>query len=564
MSPSRPFCTTAALLWSFCLVFVGSLGHVGAITTWEDAIDEFDSDAAADTLDQYDPVRHLQTTSDSTRVNIWDKLRESLALAIIGALLVCLMPCITWKNEGRHVRELTRINYCKNKAVVVQASAPDAAQNGCLVHFTGTVQVDDDTAANMGDDPKLSASGLRFDDGETLNLTAPLPQAVVLKRTVYIYQKFQDAQRSVQRDRIGGGETRTTTYTLREDWTALGPQPAQLDQFPGETNSRGAWDDLVKATGGDPHATPNITLNGMPPPGGRPLPSPMVQKMEEMGMIDLDHPPHGQIASPAAHVGGFALSPAFIAMNPRVFSDEDALQPVPTEYLPESVPGIPGLTRGTDHALRTYNPDVGPQNGDVQVVYEYVPAGFDCTFVVQQTAADTTTTSTSLDAAETGTSNANDITNTTSTVKFGMDKCQAIDENCFGMWSTDLGEVWMVRKGTHSIDDMIGLAKQEEAQITKMIRIVAWFLLLVGWVMLFSPFSTALQVLPILSQLSNFAVVLTALIVSTLCCGTVTLLAYFRYRPLLTSALLALALGIWGIVIWKLNEAAEEGGSEDE
>ena len=81
--------------------------------------------------------------------------------------------------------------------------------------------------------------------------------------------------------------------------------------------------------------------------------------------------------------------------------------------------------------------------------------------------------------------------------------------------------------------------------------------------MVFAPFTTALEVLPILSKLGFFAVVLTALVVSTLCCSTVTLLAYFRYRPLLTGGLLALAFGIWGIVLWKLNEAREEGGSED-
>ena len=80
---------------------------------------------------------------------------------------------------------------------------------------------------------------------------------------------------------------------------------------------------------------------------------------------------------------------------------------------------------------------------------------------------------------------------------------------------------------------------------------------------LFSPFTTALQVLPILANLGYFAVVLTALIVGTTCCCTITLLAYFRYRPLLSTLLLLVAGGIWALVVWRLDEAVDEGGSVD-
>jgi hypothetical protein len=107
---------------------------------------------------------------------------------------------------------------------------------------------------------------------------------------------------------------------------------------------------------------------------------------------------------------------------------------------------------------------------------------------------------------------------------------------------------------------MIEMAKEEEAMTVKLIRVVGWILLCVGWVMLFSPFLTALQVLPLLSQLGYFAVVLVALIVSALCCCTVMILAYIRYRPMMAGGLLVVALGIWGIVAWRLDIAADTGG----
>jgi hypothetical protein len=35
------------------------------------------------------------------------------------------------------------------------------------------------------------------------------------------------------------------------------------------------------------------------------------------------------------------------------------------------------------------------------------------------------------------------------------------------------------------------------------------------------------------------------------------LLAYMRYRPIITGGLLVVALGIWGIVAWNLQDANE-------
>jgi hypothetical protein len=57
--------------------------------------------------------------STSTRVNIFQKMGESIGLSIVGCCLIAFMPCLIWKNEGRHVDQLSRIDFCKNNAIAV-------------------------------------------------------------------------------------------------------------------------------------------------------------------------------------------------------------------------------------------------------------------------------------------------------------------------------------------------------------------------------------------------------------------------------------------------------------
>jgi hypothetical protein len=63
--------------------------------------------------------RRTQTSTTTQRRNIFQKLGESLVTSIIGCLLIIFVPCAIWKNEGRHVDQLSRIDFCKNNAVVV-------------------------------------------------------------------------------------------------------------------------------------------------------------------------------------------------------------------------------------------------------------------------------------------------------------------------------------------------------------------------------------------------------------------------------------------------------------
>eukprot|EP00586_Coscinodiscus_wailesii_P021211 CAMPEP_0172500580 /NCGR_PEP_ID=MMETSP1066-20121228/140220_1 /TAXON_ID=671091 /ORGANISM="Coscinodiscus wailesii, Strain CCMP2513" /LENGTH=513 /DNA_ID=CAMNT_0013274881 /DNA_START=56 /DNA_END=1597 /DNA_ORIENTATION=- len=410
------------------------------------------------------------SSSSSTHVNVWQKFKESLGLFVVGIILIVCSPVFMWKNEGRHVVALKKIEYCKNEATLVDCQSPSPEENGKLVHFIGNVTTE---------------SPLEFNEGG-MNITSPIPGALILKRTCYIYQKFEIEQNETQSDVIGGGETRTTTYTLKEDW-ATSPQP-DCENL-GETNDSGIWSGLMEVCGDEPSTV---------------------------------------VVSGDAHAGGFGLSEAIINEYPSVFQSDAA--PLDEDYIPDEVDGLAGLMN-FNNQFQTYYPDEGPQNGDVKVVYEYVAEGFDCTFVVQQTSG-----------------NGED--------KYGVDKCDVKSEWCCGQCEDELGEIWMVRKGNYTLEEMVDMAQEEENMLVKILRVVCFVALLAGWSMLFSPLTTILSTLPILKQLGNAAFFLVALIFSCVCFCSVTAVAYIRYRPAVAFGILAVAGIITGIVIWRLDVAA--------
>jgi len=453
-------------------------------------------------------------TTETAYCNTWCKLKESLGLTIVGLLLICIAPCLMWKNEGRHVNELRRIDFCKNEAQVVHnADIPSDENTGQLVHFVGKVSVDEDS--------------LDLHPGP-LNITSPLPKALIVKRTCMIYQKFEQASQQVKNDTIGAGQQTTTTYTCREDWTPMGPQAPSLPHLPNEQNVRGIWDEVVANSGTPETASPSPAAPELPPN----MPPEMAALFQQ---VDMTKAPQAIAVSKAAHVGGFAVTKDLVMAEPAVFQSE--WMPLPAEMVPEAIEEIPELRKDRYGNLTTVEEGEQPSNGDIMIKYEYAVDGFDVSFIVQQVLAESD--------PETG----------VSAHKFGVDKGRVLDEKCCGKISDDLGVIWMVRRGRHDLHDMINMAKEDEKNVTKILRVICWVLLVAGWMMLFSIFTTLLSTLPILGALGNAAFFIVALIIGTVCCCGVTAIAYMRYRPLLSFGILAIAGTITGLVFWQMDEA---------
>lgn len=478
------------------------------------------------------------STSESTYCNTWCMLKQSLGLTIVGLLLICIRlvfaaflilyfqsanscnspslysPCVMWKNEGRHVNELRRIDFCKNKAVLVpNANLPSDEDVGQLVHFVGEVSV--------------GTESLELSPGP-LNITTPMLNALVIRRTCMIYQKFEQASRQVKNDRIGAGQTTTTNFTISEDWVPL-PQPEVLEHFPGESNSRGLWDELVAHSGNTEPADPSPTNF---PPNMPPQIAALLQQAND------SKPPNDLTISNAAHVGEFGLTRDAIMTEKAVFQTE--WMPLPVELVPNEVEHLPELRKDRYGNLTSVEEGDQPANGDVMIKYEYVADGFDVSFIVQQVLAESD--------PETG----------VPPHKFSLDKARVIDDKCCGKFSDDLGVIWMVRRGRHDLQSMITMAVEEEKMLTKILRLVCWMLLVGGWMMLFSIFTTLLSTLPIIGTLGSAAFFIVALIVGTVCCCGVTAIAYIRFRPFVAVAILACAGAIGGLIIWQLNDANQE------
>ncbi|KAL7551880.1 hypothetical protein ACHAWF_015115 [Thalassiosira exigua] len=454
------------------------------------------------------------TATETTHTSTWDKLKQSLAQTIIGLLLICFSPCFIWKNEGRHVKQLRRIDFCKNKAVVVQnVDIPSDENTGQLVHFVGKVSVDEDT--------------LELHPGP-LNITSPLPKALVIKRTCMIYQKFEQASQQTKNDMIGAGQTTTTTFTVREDWTPMGPQAERLEHLPDETNSRGIWDELMSNAGAPESASP---VPSKLPPNMPP------QMMALLQQADMTQAPHCLALSETAHVGGFGLTQEVLTHEPAVFQSE--WMPLPIEMVPDEIEALPELRKDRYGNLTTVEEGDEPTNGDVMIKYEYVADGFEASFIVQQVLAESD--------PETG----------VPLHKFSLDKGRVIDEKFCGKCSDDLGVIWMVRRGRHDLHEMIKMAKDDEKMVTKVLRILCFVLLVAGWMMLFSIFTTLLSTLPLLGALGNAAFFIVALIIGTVCCCGVTAIAYIRFRPLIALGILAIAGTIFGVVFSRLNAASD-------
>lgn len=130
-----------------------------------------------------------------------------------------------------------------------------------------------------------------------------------------------------------------------------------------------------------------------------------------------------------------------------------------------------------------------------------------------------------------------------------------VDGKCCGKISDDLGVIWMVRRGIHDLAEMVDMAKQDENALTKVLRVIGWVALVAGWSMIFSLLTTLLSTLPILGTIGKVAFFIVGLILGTVCCCGVTAVAYFRYRPLVTGAILGVVGIVTGLVIWSLSEA---------
>lgn len=146
--------------------------------------------------------------TEVTTKSWFGRIGESIKGILFGIIVIPLSIALLWWNEGRAV---TTANSLKEGAAAVASVAADkidAANDKKLVHVTG-----DAKAAVPVADPDfgISVSALR------------------LVRSEEIYQWVEN-KKSETKQKVGGGEETTTTYTYTKKWTDKPVNSAEFKQ----------------------------------------------------------------------------------------------------------------------------------------------------------------------------------------------------------------------------------------------------------------------------------------------------------------------------------------------
>jgi hypothetical protein len=134
--------------------------------------------------------------TETTSVSWFGRLRRSVGGVVIGLLLIIGMVVLLFWNEGRAVTTARSLAEGAGAVVSVGADAVEPANEGKLVHVTGTVTTD---STPSDPDFAISATGVR------------------LVRNVEMYQ-WKEESHSETTKKLGGGEETTTTYSYSKEW----------------------------------------------------------------------------------------------------------------------------------------------------------------------------------------------------------------------------------------------------------------------------------------------------------------------------------------------------------
>ncbi len=158
-------------------------------------------------------------------VGIFSRLGSALGGMLLGLVMfIVAFPLLIW-NEGRAVKDFRSIAEGEGAVVSISADRLDPAHDGQLVHFSATAR-----AGSALSDPELPVS---FDD------------ALRLQRRVEMFQ-WTEHEEVRTTTKVGGTETRETTYTYARDWQEGRVDSARFRHPEGHENPPARFDALTR------------------------------------------------------------------------------------------------------------------------------------------------------------------------------------------------------------------------------------------------------------------------------------------------------------------------------
>ena len=152
--------------------------------------------------------------TETTSTSWFTRIKNSVVGVLFGLLLLVAGVVGLFWNEGRAVTTARSLEEGAGIVMSVAADRVDAANEGKLIHVTGSTTTDSKPSdADFG----IVATGLR------------------LERTVEMYQ-WKETSKSETKEKLGGGTETVTTYTYSTDWSSRPIDSSRFKQAEGHTN----------------------------------------------------------------------------------------------------------------------------------------------------------------------------------------------------------------------------------------------------------------------------------------------------------------------------------------
>ncbi len=155
-----------------------------------------------------------ESYTEVTSQNWFSRMGESIKGILFGVIVIPVAIILLWWNEGRAVTTANSLKEGAAAVVHVAADKVDPANDKKLVHVTGEAKTD---ALVVDTDYGVSVPALR------------------LVRTEEIYQ-WVESQKSEKKQKVGGGEETTTTYTYDKKWVGEPVRSSDFKKPEGHTN----------------------------------------------------------------------------------------------------------------------------------------------------------------------------------------------------------------------------------------------------------------------------------------------------------------------------------------
>ena len=418
--------------------------------------------------------------TETTTRSYGSRLGGSLKGMFTGLILFFAATALLWWNEGRAVKQSDAIKDAeKNYVSMDNPGKLDPSLDGELV-YASTLATTDEV----------------LEDGE-FGVKA---NAINMARRVEYYQ-WEEQASSTTKDKLGGSEETTTTYTYKVGWCdrPVDSQNFKDPAYQGKNSVLATVDDAewsAQVVNFGAYVLPEFVINSLTPN----------EQLDVEATKDMLNQWEKRLNPDAKSIAAKTAEAVKAALNDTSLVKKDSVEMPQIELETEYV------HVGGNQIYLGKNPSA-PQIGDVRITY------FKCS----------------------------------------PTKCSLIAKvkgNTFAKYKAKNGKlISFVQKGAVDSDEMIQNAKDANTAFTWVFRLLGLFLIYMSLRMLLGFPEMLLKVVPFLSTILGIGVGIVCFLLTVIWGGLVIAVAWFFYRPLLSICILAV-VGAAGFFLWKRKKAA--------